>query len=256
MLSSNLQTKYDLLDIKPPTTGGKILAENIKWLWPRIANIFIGQFMTINSSSEITLLLRKADYFNMIQEGEKLLLRKSDLFTTNYIKCEVLSVTDGEENIQIKVNTFGQSITDPTEYRPFYLIRPHWIDEMEYQQQVHPITKKWIHDNNKPLVEFSAFDEIQKIEISNGVFKSFSDKSSIVGLFAGGTGYTGYSTGVYHATGFCIMRNTDPRDNGRSIPNSFCQICRYILVDSIDPSLHPSIDKEYGSSSSYPTIKK
>lgn len=76
----------------------------------------------------------------------------------------------------------------------------------------------------------------------------FTNKSNVVGLYAGGSGLTGYSEGVYHATGFCIMRNTDPKDNDRnSIANSFCQICRYILVDQIDPTLHPILDKEYGN---------
>lgn len=252
---TNLQTMYELVSSKPGS-GGKIKAENIKWLWPRIANIFIGRYIEIHSSSEITLLLRKYDYFNMIQEGEKLLLRKSDLFTTNYIKCEVLSVTNGEAYIQIKVNTFGQSITNDLEYRPFYLIRPHWINETEYEQQVHPITKNWIDINNKPLVEISEDSKIQTIDSNDAVFKNI-DKSSIVGLFAGGVIKYGFKKGIYHASGFCIMRNVNPTNNsGKEIPNSFCQICRYILVDSIEPSLHPIIDKEYGDSNSYPTINK
>jgi hypothetical protein len=64
----------------------------------------------------------------------------------------------------------------------------------------------------------------------------FSHKNQIVGLFTGGDTY---SCGVYHPTGSCIMRNSN------SDGKEFCAVCRYLLVDIIDPSKHFSIDLDY-----------
>jgi hypothetical protein len=64
----------------------------------------------------------------------------------------------------------------------------------------------------------------------------FSHKNRIVGLFTGGKTY---DCGVYHPTGTCIMRNSN--SNGKE----FCAVCRYLLVDIIDPSKHFSLDLDY-----------
>jgi hypothetical protein len=64
----------------------------------------------------------------------------------------------------------------------------------------------------------------------------FSHKTRIVGLFTGGRTY---HCGVYHPTGSCIMRNSN--SNGKE----FCAVCRYLLVDIIDPSKHFSLDLDY-----------
>jgi hypothetical protein len=64
----------------------------------------------------------------------------------------------------------------------------------------------------------------------------FSHKNRIVGLFSGGKTY---HCGVYHPTGSCIMRNSN------SDGKEFCAVCRYLLVDIIDPSKHFSLDLDY-----------
>ena len=57
----------------------------------------------------------------------------------------------------------------------------------------------------------------------------------IVGLYEGGMGNM---TGVFHPTGNCKMT---AHDGGAR----FCQVCRYVLVDAINPSRHYFIDPEY-----------
>jgi hypothetical protein len=64
----------------------------------------------------------------------------------------------------------------------------------------------------------------------------FSHKNRIVGIFSGGKTF---HCGVYHPTGSCIMRNSN--SNGKE----FCAVCRYLLVDIIDPSKHFSLDLDY-----------
>jgi hypothetical protein len=61
----------------------------------------------------------------------------------------------------------------------------------------------------------------------------------IVGLFEGGAQY---HCGVYHPTGACVMRSAQV-GNGDLIP--FCPVCRYVMVDLIDPTKHGIIDADY-----------
>lgn len=244
---SNLQTNYDLLTIKPPAAGGQITVQNIKWLWPRISVIEIGNIVT-KSGDKLNFLLKPLETNHSFKVNDVILFRKASLFYGEHIHCKIETIITTETRTTIVVKPSKDVTIDSSYLNNYFLIAPYWIDSSTYQELVHPITKNWIEQNNKALVEKSEFNEIQTIEGTGSVFEVFTNKSNVVGLYAGGSGLTGYSEGVYHATGFCIMRNTDPKDNDRnSIANSFCQICRYILVDQIDPTLHPILDKEYGN---------
>jgi hypothetical protein len=83
-------------------------------------------------------------------------------------------------------------------------------------------------------------------------------RSYYVGLYESGSGFY---CGVYHPSGACLMNSNLPikvydrrgrritRDKkGNRIPSlyNFCPVCKYILVDNIDPILHPIIDDDYG----------
>lgn len=244
---SNLQTNYDLLTIKPPAAGGQITVQNIKWLWPRISVIEIGNIVT-KSGDKLNFLLKPLETNHSFKVNDVILFRKASLFYGEHIHCKIETIITTETRTTIVVKPSKDVTIDSSYLNNYFLIAPYWIDSSTYQELVHPITKNWIEQNNKAIVEKSEFNQIQTIEGTGSVFEVFTNKSNVVGLYAGGSGLTGYSEGVYHATGFCIMRNTDPKDNDRnSIANSFCQICRYILVDQIDPTLHPILDKEYGN---------
>jgi hypothetical protein len=67
----------------------------------------------------------------------------------------------------------------------------------------------------------------------------------IVGLFDGGSELY---CGIYHPTGNCMMRafqKDKDVDAGRSVLNTFCPICRYIVVDLIDPAMHAKMNDDY-----------
>ena len=57
----------------------------------------------------------------------------------------------------------------------------------------------------------------------------------IIGLYEGGVTY---HCNVYHPGGNCQMRSLDTA-------KFYCHVCRYVLVDHIDPTLHSKIDKMY-----------
>jgi hypothetical protein len=71
----------------------------------------------------------------------------------------------------------------------------------------------------------------------------------LVGLFEGGSQH---DCGLYHPTGACTMgfKPPDPRSEERRFDARkdywiFCQVCRYVLVDYIDPAKHADIDQDF-----------
>ncbi len=63
-----------------------------------------------------------------------------------------------------------------------------------------------------------------------------SNPQQLVGLFEGGLQFT---CGVFHPTGACMM-NHHSEDSA-----AFCPVCRYVIVDMIDPFYHWDIDRDY-----------
>ena len=56
----------------------------------------------------------------------------------------------------------------------------------------------------------------------------------IVGLYHGGRHY---ACGIFHPTGWCMMRDSDYSDS------AFCAVCSYVLVDMIHPFRHFELDR-------------
>jgi hypothetical protein len=71
-----------------------------------------------------------------------------------------------------------------------------------------------------------------------------TDLPDVVGVFFGGGLY---GCGLVHPTGRCMMRD---QDEGLGTVH-FCPVCRYILVEEIDPQQHWFIDREYDKKYSY-----
>jgi hypothetical protein len=104
-------------------------------------------------------------------------------------------------------------------------------------------TRRPLHEKldslGKPELDFDAEQDPDltdpDLAAIMGISGCAKKNRDIVGLYAGGNTY---HHGVYHATGHCIMRSN------REIAE-FCAVCKYILTDFIDPSLHAEIDRQY-----------
>jgi hypothetical protein len=69
----------------------------------------------------------------------------------------------------------------------------------------------------------------------------------LVALFDGGREF---HCGVFHPSGACIMRRLRVDASSAKYPGSpyrFCAVCRYIIVDLLDPLLHPAVDADYAT---------
>ncbi|HKF00131.1 MAG TPA: hypothetical protein VKG45_14520 [Actinomycetes bacterium] len=66
----------------------------------------------------------------------------------------------------------------------------------------------------------------------------------IVGLYEQGGGF---GCGVYRPTGICLMRLQlrEPAVAGFEGAVEFCPVCRYAIVDLVDPTRHPALDRDY-----------
>jgi hypothetical protein len=72
--------------------------------------------------------------------------------------------------------------------------------------------------------------------------KTLPSKADIVGVYDGGGGF---DCGVFRPAGRCRMRR------GYNATTPFCQVCRYVIVDKVDPTKHRELDDMYHRQ--YPT---
>jgi hypothetical protein len=66
--------------------------------------------------------------------------------------------------------------------------------------------------------------------------KQPANLQDIVGLYEGGGGH---DCGVFRPTGRCKMRQ------GLDATVPFCHVCRYLIVDRVDPTRHGELDLLY-----------
>ena len=65
---------------------------------------------------------------------------------------------------------------------------------------------------------------------------SAKDLPGLVGAYFGGKQY---ACGIVHPAGQCMMRNS------HDASTRFCPVCRYVLVEQIDPTRHALVDRDY-----------
>jgi hypothetical protein len=73
--------------------------------------------------------------------------------------------------------------------------------------------------------------------------QDISNNHHVVALYDGGDTFL---CGIYHPTGSCNMRSKGSK-------TGFCQVCRYIMIDQIDPTKHNKEVENY-TYKSYPTL--
>lgn len=267
--SSNLQTGYEL----KPANQNQITIDGdlIKWRWPRIKKIGIGKLDLIqdnitdlgNNTYSCKLknnAIDKKDTNNFFEKNDKIFLRKRFLFDTDYIECTIEAILNQDTNFQ-EVIFKPASPLDIFQRRSyddgFMLILPFWDinDPNKYQELVHHEIREAISTTNsvisgtgRPLVALDNLDYnvpqvIDSAFLSYGnntnIIRKFTNPSLVVGLYAGGIDK--YSAGLYHASGFCLMRGATPGS-----ANRFCPVCSYIMIDYINPIKHALADTSYG----------
>lgn len=115
----------------------------------------------------------------------------------------------------------------------------------------------YLHANAFPLNANAAHEEIiDTSTISNSSLpKSLIPccsrrKKEIIGLFSGGMSY---HTEIYHPTAQCLMFTQIEEDKKKKLSYiELCAVCRYTLINLIDPTKFAKFDTDYMSRNIYP----
>lgn len=248
---ANLQTERDVKN-----GGATFLGDHIRWRWHRIAKAAVieGAITDLGGGRfRIPLHLGHGIQF---KQGNVVLLRLRPrllpLPKNPTVLATELEIAAPPAADAIEVRAAGGAALTLPQLAPFvagsivYLPTPAPAsvrsDSYKYGEMVALNVKNVITNQNRPLTAvpcvLTSENELQVPDLTGiDVPGCFKHKPRIVGLYEGGAQH---SCGIFHPTGTCIMRRSGDEDA------EFCAVCRYILVDFVDPRKHFSIDLDYG----------
>lgn len=130
-----------------------------------------------------------------------------------------------------------------------YLIAPRVVSGTENTLVAEPIFN-WIVSTSSPLnapanaqgalcapAIFPVGDVIPtNLPVPLTLPKKLPSKADIIGLYDGGAGF---DCGVFRSAGRCRMRR------GHDATTPFCHVCRYVIVDHVNPAKHRKLDDFY-----------
>lgn len=251
--AGNLQTAKHLKN-----AAGDFDGALIKWNWHRItkAGLVVGP-ITGPAIGPFTIPVKLGDGLQFA-DRDKVLLRlrqwRAPLSATpdvlsNAQELQVVSRTTNGLVVE-PVTAGGVTIADLQRFLPGSIVFIPTPPPTSVRSAAYPYAeivalnvKTEITAHNRPLWAHPAGDlttgpEIQMPNVDNIVLRTlwlaFSPR--IIGLYEGG-GLHAHD--IFHPAGSCMMRD-DHTDSAQ-----FCHVCRYVMVDLINPSRHFEIDRDY-----------
>jgi hypothetical protein len=239
----NLQLETDA------QTGGEIKGDQIKWNWRRARKGALVRAEVTSAGGDRWTVKVKLGHGSQFSKGNKVILRKRSYpspLGKDPMESAVLEVAENPTADEVIVSgsiapalkfVEGDVLYMPTE-------APASVKSAAYpfaELVAHNI-KKLITDDKRPLstVPCSPAQSKQTFQVPDlGAVVTplkAADKPRIVGLYYGGAQR---ACGIFHPAGKCMMAS------GQYDSVEFCAVCRYILVEIIDPSRHFAIDLEY-----------
>lgn len=260
--SANIQLSTDVSPL------GKLDGGRIEWRWPRIsaAGVLRGQPQPEDAGFRIKVGKGHASQFN---PGDLVVLRKRPL-VQHPEPSVFLKVMDVPASDELVVQQTGQPLDDHTRYREGDVIaRPTGRDLVAPIIQAHitdtggpldtpaadprracdPQAQKILHDKRDYVIPKNLPNDLfTNPDIPRNIRTNLKNHPYfIVGLYKGGARHY---CGVFHSTGVCLMNQHGRHHRGI---HRYCQVCRYLLVDQIDPTKHPRIDEFYEDEYPEPT---
>jgi IgA Peptidase M64 len=244
-------------------SAGQIEGDQIKWNWHRIKKAGVIDATIVDAGGgKFRLPLRLGDG-HQFSVGDTVHLRFREYpkaLPKNPKLSPPLEITDpaptaNEVHVRLKAGAVfnypnliqpNQFIAEFTPGSIVYIPTPapasvFNANTYPYAEMVAKNIKDYITTNHKPLTAFPSVIDSNAVQdpVIPGVSLPYSfcyKRTRIVGLYSGGKSY---HKGIFHPTGNCLMRES--HTDGREI----CPVCRYILVDIIDPDKHWFIDLFY-----------
>lgn len=239
---ANLQFEDDV------KSGGNISGALVKWRWHRIKKAAVltgqptasgGKFVIPLKEGQTTGFTAPNDVFLRFREFGKPLKKNVPVSP----KLVIDSVDSTAHTITV---TVPSGTLTPADFPAgSILYKPgEATSEMSYPypELISKAMIDYLTDKKRPLTPVNTPDQFDDNPIQAPNLSDFPTPTCkkhtprIVGLYAGGMQY---HHGVFHPTGKCIMRVH------RESTSEFCVVCRYIIVDQINPAKHPDIDRDY-----------
>lgn len=270
--SANLQTEKNAQN-----PVGKFSGDEIKWNWHRISKAAVilpnktdATKPPITESSGLFEIPLRLGHGLQFVKNDKVLLRVRKWNEPIQKKPDSLSLAQLLEIVEIKKFEFG--VTDPPP-RDRIVVRPvnagavtlAQLERFKEGSIVYlptPAPESVRHPVNYPFAEMVPLNIKQAITVQNrpltevpctdvtGAFMQLPDLTNIevnlrgkfftpfiVGLYEGGGKDT---CGIMRPAGKCMMRAHYEEHA------FFCPVCRYVIVDFVNPFVHFQIDQEYG----------
>jgi hypothetical protein len=253
----NLQARSDLL------VGSQLSGDNVKWRWPRIKKAGVLEIAP-TQGPPITVTLR-AGHVQQFAADETVCLRQKDLLGTPHADLsspplKILSKNDTNRTITMEL-VDPATVLNVANFGPASLlyvpVKPSGNGNNPtndtFAEVLSPLLRHQINQTHNPQTHEPCVDEIegamdQKVVNLPSDLEKPAEHRRVVGLFSGGKEF---ACDVYHASGECIMRGITFEEIVRTTgvrqrqTYQFCQVCRYSLVDQIDPLQHLHVDKAY-----------
>ncbi len=262
----NLQTADDL------TPGSVIEPDRIRWNWHRVRKAAVVRDAITSVAAgafRIPVVAGQAAQFQL-NDIVLLRLRVAGLFidaapdatVSAQLQIAIAPSTSASSDYVVVQAASGTTIT-PDFFDPFIpgsilfvpVPAPASVrdpDDYPFAEMVAKNVKDLISDTGnalyeRPLPGDLTDDMIDNKEIQHPTLTGltpglpgrpfcFRVEPTIVGLYGGGAQY---ARGIYHPAGLCVMR----KEKNSSF--AFCAVCRYIMVDYVDPFRHFEIDRDY-----------
>lgn len=266
----NVQAKSEIAAAPVGTAPAAYDSKKIRWTWPRITKA--GVLTRIMATTDVTpagirvpLRPRHGRIFSRddvvrFKEWPVNLDASFDMFLNEFFKVKTVeddavilvpvTTTPGSNAVtEVAMSSFSTDLfmipfTGSTS--KFSLIRPLRRAGVEIKL-VPELIMKHIEDSDGPLNADPATPAGACVAARNkasimtprnipALPRTPRTKADIIGIYEGGS-YN--DCGVFRPAGRCKMREDD------IITLPFCFVCRYILVDTVDPSKHGALDLLY-----------
>jgi hypothetical protein len=257
--NGNLQPKVDLEDTNTGDLDPVKLKNDIKWLFPRIENAGVLTKAPTAAGSEFVVTLGKGQAETFAKDDVVRLRRRPLLqFPQASPRLQITQAPNAGTG-EVRVKTLEAGFNSALFGAGSVLIRPRRPPNGPNGQLkddyllIAPIIHQHLQTTKSPLNRASG-DACEPgppaqmpVNLPTGLQPGRPRwLKTIIGIYDGGRGF---SCNVFHPTGACLMRdNTGAMSEDydfTSIAYPLCHVCRYLLVDMIDPTKHGDIDNRY-----------
>ncbi|MEO8588225.1 MAG: hypothetical protein ABI432_02565 [Flavobacteriales bacterium] len=277
---ANLVDQPDVLD-----PSGQLVGENVRWRWHRIlCAAVLEDGITVNQGTTpytITIPVRRGHaeafrplHFRAERQGNRLIIhlrgRDTRVPMPAFPPLSVPLILIGVDEDRLVAQPAGGSFNYQGAVAPLQFHERFTAGAIAYVPRAHAETPSM--SNPPPYAELLAANVLDFMNTAHLPFTPWPSARDarntqipiidprlrmrsgfrhmhlprIVGLYSGGSLH---HLGVFHATGFCMMRmtSTDPAWYPK-VQKELCAVCKYILTDLIDPTKHGAVDTELDKS--------